>query len=116
MYEPRLPFSLRRYPFEVENNNEVALMRKIARGQFKPIQGPYTTSLLQIVSSLLAFKADQRPDAAAMLRNPTLVAKASKTAGRATAGACCRGGTHGPGPATGGLAGHVRAWMRPLRA
>ncbi|KAG2496283.1 hypothetical protein HYH03_005516 [Edaphochlamys debaryana] len=65
-----------RYPFEVENNNEVALMRKIMKGVFKPITGPFSTALIQLATSLLTFKPEQRPDTTMLLRNSTLIAKA----------------------------------------
>lgn len=153
------------YPFDVENNNQVALIRKIARGVFKPVsvsagepdggtrpratrltrrlpcrgmgtgigdglransfrfvctsnqrimqlkatpytgssaattclptgrrrhchhvsrpphaprslQGPYTQQLIQLITSCLTLDPRQRPDTTALLRNPSLVAKA----------------------------------------
>ncbi|PNW81325.1 hypothetical protein CHLRE_07g351150v5 [Chlamydomonas reinhardtii] len=64
------------YPFDVENNNQVALIRKIARGVFKPVSGPYTQQLIQLITSCLTLDPRQRPDTTALLRNPSLVAKA----------------------------------------
>ncbi|GFR44099.1 hypothetical protein Agub_g5259 [Astrephomene gubernaculifera] len=64
------------YPFDVENNNEAALYRKIMRGQFKPVQGPFSPALIQLVTSLLTFKPELRPDTSQLLRSPTLIAKA----------------------------------------
>lgn len=34
------------YPFEAQN--EGALIRKILRGQYTPISGPYTNALVQV--------------------------------------------------------------------
>ncbi|KAL6752721.1 flagellar autonomy 2 NIMA family kinase [Haematococcus lacustris] len=62
------------YPFEAQNQG--ALLRKILKGQYAPISGPYTGNLVQLVSALLTFRPEQRPDTAAILRNPTVVAKA----------------------------------------
>ncbi|GLI67276.1 hypothetical protein VaNZ11_011460 [Volvox africanus] len=64
------------YPFDVDNNNEAALIRKIVRGQFKPVQGPYSPALIQLVTGCLTFRPESRPDTSLMLRNPALVAKA----------------------------------------
>ncbi|KXZ42056.1 hypothetical protein GPECTOR_214g438 [Gonium pectorale] len=64
------------YPFDVENNNEAALIRKIMRGQFRPVQGPYSPALIQLVTSCLTFKPENRPDTMLLLRNPALQAKA----------------------------------------
>ncbi|EFJ48588.1 flagellar autonomy 2 protein [Volvox carteri f. nagariensis] len=64
------------YPFDVDNNNEAALIRKIVRGQFKPVQGPFSPALIQLVTSCLTFKPESRPDTSLLLRNPALVAKA----------------------------------------
>ncbi|GFH29941.1 protein kinase domain-containing protein, partial [Haematococcus lacustris] len=62
------------YPFEAQNQG--ALLRKILKGQYAPISGPYTGNLVQLVCALLTFRPEQRPDTAAILRNPTVVAKA----------------------------------------
>ncbi|GLC34392.1 hypothetical protein PLESTB_000733300 [Pleodorina starrii] len=64
------------FPFDVDNNNEAALIRKIVRGQFKPVQGPFSPALIQLVTSCLTFRPEARPDASLLLRNPALVAKA----------------------------------------
>jgi hypothetical protein len=51
------------------------ILRKILRGQFTPISGPYTASFVQLASSLMTRKPEQRPDTNTLLRNPTLIAK-----------------------------------------
>ncbi|PNH11363.1 Serine/threonine-protein kinase Nek8 [Tetrabaena socialis] len=63
-----------RYPFDAQNQG--ALIRKILRGQFPPVQGPYSSALTQLVTSCLTFKPEARPDTSNLLRNPTLAAKA----------------------------------------
>lgn len=63
-----------RYPFDAQN--EGALIRKILRGQYQPIQGPYSAALIQLITSCLSFKPEARPETTSLLRNSTLVAKA----------------------------------------
>lgn len=63
------------YPFEAQN--EGALIRKILRGQYSPVAGPYTNTLVALIQSMMTFKVDQRPDTNTLLRNTTLVSKVS---------------------------------------
>ncbi len=63
-----------RYPFDAQNPG--ALIRKILKGQFAPVQGPYTTAIVQLITSCLSFKPQTRPDSASLLRNVALVSKA----------------------------------------
>lgn len=58
------------YPFEAQN--EGALIRKILRGTFTPVQGPYSPSLVQISNLLLTFDPNKRPDTQQLLRMPII--------------------------------------------
>uniref|UniRef100_A0A7S3QYD2 non-specific serine/threonine protein kinase n=1 Tax=Dunaliella tertiolecta TaxID=3047 RepID=A0A7S3QYD2_DUNTE len=62
------------YPFDAQN--EGALIRKILRGQYPPITGPYSSALVQIINLMLTHKYTMRPDTASLLRNPIIVGKA----------------------------------------
>ncbi|GAX73448.1 hypothetical protein CEUSTIGMA_g900.t1 [Chlamydomonas eustigma] len=62
------------FPFDAQN--EGALIRKILKGAYTPITGPYTASLIQLVQSLLTFNPNQRPDTNQLLKNPSITSKA----------------------------------------
>ncbi|KAF6255864.1 kinase-like domain-containing protein [Scenedesmus sp. NREL 46B-D3] len=53
------------HPFEAQN--EGALIRKILRGTFTPISGPYSPALVQLSGEMLAFNPVRRPTAAQLL-------------------------------------------------
>lgn len=59
-----------RYPFEAQNTG--ALIRKIMRGSYPPISGPYSQQLLRVVAACLTFDPKQRPDARALLALPAV--------------------------------------------
>jgi NIMA (never in mitosis gene a)-related kinase len=62
-----------RHPFEAKN--EGALIRKIIKGSFPPVKGPYSQALVQLVEQLLTFDARRRPDTFALLRMPLIMAQ-----------------------------------------
>ena len=62
-----------RHPFEAKN--EGALIRKIIKGSFPPVKGPYSQALVQLVEQLLTFDARRRPDTSALLRLPLVIAQ-----------------------------------------
>lgn len=59
------------HPFEAQN--EGALIRKILRGSFTPINGPYSAALVQLCGQMLAFNPVRRPTAAQLLQMPAVV-------------------------------------------
>jgi NIMA (never in mitosis gene a)-related kinase len=64
-----------RHPFEAQN--EGALIRKILRGTFTPISGPYSPALVQLSGQMLAFDPVRRPAAAQILQMPSVVNQVS---------------------------------------
>uniref|UniRef100_A0A383W991 non-specific serine/threonine protein kinase n=1 Tax=Tetradesmus obliquus TaxID=3088 RepID=A0A383W991_TETOB len=62
------------HPFEAQN--EGALIRKILRGSFTPINGPYSAALVQLCGQMLAFNPVRRPTAAQLLQMPAVVNQA----------------------------------------
>ncbi|KAK9812795.1 hypothetical protein WJX72_003948 [[Myrmecia] bisecta] len=63
------------HPFDAQN--EGALIRKILRGVYAPVQGSYSRALISIVDACLTFDVRQRPDARALLNSPDVKAKAN---------------------------------------
>jgi NIMA (never in mitosis gene a)-related kinase len=64
-----------RHPFEAQN--EGALIRKILRGTFTPVSGPYSPALVQLSGQMLAFNPVRRPTAAQILQMPIVVNQVS---------------------------------------
>lgn len=67
-----------RYPFEAQN--EGALIRKILRGTFTPISGPYSPALVQLAGQMLCFNPARRPTAAQLLRLPAITSQVGQPA------------------------------------
>lgn len=63
-----------RYPFEAQN--EGALIRKILKGQYSPITGPYSPALVQLATNMLTFNPSRRPNVAQLLQMPAVINQA----------------------------------------
>lgn len=63
-----------RYPFDAQNTG--AALRKIIDGRMQPLTGPYTPQLIEVAKQCLTYKPEGRPDTAALLRSPVVLAKA----------------------------------------
>lgn len=63
-----------KYPFEAQN--EGALIRKILRGSYPPVEGPYSSALTQVVAACLTFDPKRRPTTNQLLHNHHVVNKA----------------------------------------
>lgn len=68
-----------RHPFEAKN--EGALIRKIIKGAFPPVRGPYSQALTHLVEQLMAFDPRRRPEAAQLLRQPVVAAQVREREG-----------------------------------
>jgi NIMA (never in mitosis gene a)-related kinase len=64
------------YPFEAQN--EGALIRKILKGTFTPISGPFSTALKQLAASMMTFDVRRRPTAAQLLQTPVVISQVSR--------------------------------------
>eukprot|EP00879_Flechtneria_rotunda_P018556 GHRR01019470.1.p1 GENE.GHRR01019470.1~~GHRR01019470.1.p1 ORF type:complete len:427 (+),score=163.61 GHRR01019470.1:849-2129(+) len=64
-----------RYPFEAQN--EGALIRKILRGTFTPVSGPYSPALRQVVAAMLTMDPRRRPTADKVLQMPAVISQAT---------------------------------------
>lgn len=63
-----------RHPFEAQN--EGALIRKIMKGVYPPVQGPYSQQLRDVLALCLTMDPTRRPDTSGLLAHPTIRAKA----------------------------------------
>eukprot|EP00775_Hariotina_reticulata_P010600 gene10600-10757_t len=63
------------YPFEAQN--EGALIRKILKGRFSPVSGPFSVALKQLAASMLTFDSRRRPSAAQLLQTPVVISQVS---------------------------------------
>lgn len=64
------------YPFEAQN--EGALIRKILKGSFRPVSGPFSAALKQLAATMLTFDPRRRPSAAQLLQTPVVISQVSR--------------------------------------
>jgi hypothetical protein len=78
-------------PFEAQN--EGALIRKIIRGAYQPVNAPVSPALVQLVDMMMTFDHRRRPDTTTLLNHTVVKMRVSIRcccAGRT----CCRNGAH----------------------
>ena len=59
-----------RMPFEA--HNEGALIRRIIRGAYQPVNAPVSPALVQLVDMMMTFDHRRRPDTTALLAHPVV--------------------------------------------